>query len=80
MHGGHLRTEIRLLADKALKHLGFDYPRQNGINADALFAELQGGRFRKANDGMFAGHVGFNARMPITPAPDEVFTMEPAPV
>ena len=56
------RTEFGLLAGKALEHVGVDYRRQNGVDADALFAELQGGRFREANDGMLAGHVDFNAR------------------
>src|SRR4051812_41606065 len=53
VQGGHLRTELRLLAGKALKHVGVDDRRQNSINADALLAELQGRRFREANDGMF---------------------------
>src|SRR5207244_13280087 len=44
VHGGHLRTELRLLAGKALKHVGVDYRRQNGVDADALFAELPGRR------------------------------------
>jgi hypothetical protein len=58
VHGG-LRTELRLLAGKAVKHVGVDYRRQNSVDADALFAELQGCRFREADDGMLAGHVDF---------------------
>ena len=80
VQGGYLRAELSLLAGKALEHVRVDDRRQNGVDADALFAELQGGRLREADDGVFAGDVDFVPGKAITPNAEEVFTMAPPPV